>query len=161
MRLAAKVAGLILLIDQISKYYVVHVLSLDRRFEIDVIPGWFSLRMAWNQGMNFGLFAGEDQVTRWVLIVLALAISAWVWVWIARSEQGTWAKASAGMLIGGALGNVIDRIVYSAVADFLNTSVPGLTNPYSFNVADVAIFVGAIGLVIFPTDGAKSPRKSA
>lgn len=165
MRLAAKIAGLILLIDQISKYYVVHMLDLERKFEIEVIPGWFNLRMAWNQGMNFGLFAGEDQITRWILIVVALAISVWVWIWIARSHQGAWTKAAAGMLVGGALGNVIDRIWYGAVADFLNTTIPGMSNPYSFNVADVAIFVGAIGLVLLPTDkpktGPKPRRKSA
>jgi signal peptidase II len=165
MRLAAKIAGLILLLDQISKYYVVHVLDLERKFEIEVIPGWFNLRMAWNQGMNFGLFAGEDQITRWILVVIALVISVWVWVWISRANQGPWVKASAGVLIGGALGNVIDRVWYGAVADFLNTSIPGITNPYSFNVADVAIFAGAIGLVILPTDapkaGSKPRRKSA
>ncbi len=62
---------LIFLIDQISKYYVVHILNLDRKLAIDVIPPWLNLRMAWNQGMNFGLFSGEDQLTRWGLIVIA------------------------------------------------------------------------------------------
>jgi signal peptidase II len=60
----------------------------------------------------------------------------------------------AGVLIGGALGNVVDRVVYGAVADFLNMSCCGIENPYAFNVADVAIFVGALGLVFF-ADGKK------
>ncbi len=161
MRLTAIVAGLIFLIDQISKYYVVHILNLDRKLAIDVIPPWLNLRMAWNQGMNFGLFSGEDQLTRWGLIVIALVISIWVWVWVARSQQGRWAKASAGLLIGGALGNVIDRIWYGAVADFLNMSLPGMANPYSFNVADITIFAGAIGLVLFSSDAEKPRRKEA
>ncbi|BBU58037.1 hypothetical protein KU6B_43020 [Mameliella alba] len=58
---------------------------------------------------------------------------------------------SAGFLIGGALGNVIDRLVYGAVADFLNMSCCGIDNPYAFNVADIAIFIGAFGLILFPS----------
>ena len=161
MRLTAIVAGLIFLIDQISKYYVVHILNLDRKLAIDVLPPWLNLRMAWNQGMNFGLFSGEDQITRWALIVIALVISVWVWVWIKRSQQGSWAQDSDSLLIGGALGNVIDRIWYGAVADFLNMSLPGMANPYSFNVADITIFAGALGLVLFTSDGDKSRRKAA
>jgi signal peptidase II len=60
---------------------------------------------------------------------------------------------SAGLLIGGALGNVVDRVLYGAVADFLNMSCCGIDNPFAFNVADVAIFVGAIGLVLFAGRG--------
>jgi len=56
---------------------------------------------------------------------------------------------AAGLLVGGALGNVVDRIAYGAVADFINMSLPGWNNPFSFNIADVAIFLGALGLVLF------------
>ena len=63
-------------------------------------------------------------------------------------------------LIGGALGNVIDRLVYGAVADFLNVTCCGFVNPYAFNVADIAIFVGAIGLALIPEQKAKpKPRQ--
>ena len=72
-----------------------------------------------------------------------------VTLWVRREPHSTVVQLSAGMLIGGAAGNVLDRIVYGAVADFLNMAVPGFRNPYSFNVADIAIFAGAIGLVIF------------
>ena len=72
----------------------------------------------------------------------------------------------SAMLIGGALGNVIDRLLYGAVADFLNMSLPGWQNPYSFNVADIAIFAGAIGLVLVPQKKdpvapARKPRAKA
>ncbi|WP_291738692.1 signal peptidase II, partial [Bradyrhizobium sp.] len=60
------------------------------------------------------------------------------------------AGLAAGLLIGGALGNVVDRVLYGAVADFLNMSLPGWQNPYSFNVADISIFAGALGLVLMP-----------
>ena len=61
-------------------------------------------------------------------------------------------QISAGLVIGGAIGNVIDRLVYGAVADFLNMSCCGFENPYSFNVADISIFVGALGLILLTND---------
>ncbi|MDO5612645.1 MAG: signal peptidase II [Paracoccus sp. (in: a-proteobacteria)] len=150
MALVAKVAAGTLLLDQALKYLVVHLLDLDRVQMIDVIPPWLNLRMAWNQGMNFGLLASDANLTRWLLIAVALAVCAWVWIWLARSRAGLLAQISGGLLIGGAIGNVIDRLIYGAVADFLNMSLPGWQNPYSFNVADIAIFAGAIGLVLMP-----------
>lgn len=149
MRLATGVAALVLLADQASKTAVVHGLHLDTRQAIDVLPPYLNFRMAWNRGVNFGLFANDADVMRWVLIALALAISVWVWIWVRREAQTAPVQISAGLLIGGALGNVIDRVIYGAVADFLNMSCCGFRNPFSFNVADVAIFVGAFGLVLF------------
>ncbi|MDK8872372.1 signal peptidase II [Paracoccus sp. SSJ] len=146
------VAGLVFLLDQALKYLVVHVLRLDQLREIDVIDPWLNLRMAWNQGMNFGLFASDVEVMRWVLIGIALAVCLWVGIWIGRAKPSRFAQVSAGLLIGGALGNVVDRLTYGAVADFLNMSLPGWRNPYSFNVADIAIFLGAMGLVLLPPE---------
>jgi signal peptidase II len=150
-------------IDQLLKLAVVHGLNLIERGEIDVLPPLLVFRMAWNRGINFGLLSGDSDVTRWVLIAIALAISAWV-VWWMRSERDNWKAAVAGgLLVGGALGNVIDRIVYGAVADFLNMSCCGIENPYAFNVADIAIFAGAIGLVLFagnpPKTGKPAPGR--
>ncbi|MBC7141303.1 MAG: signal peptidase II, partial [Rhodobacteraceae bacterium] len=108
------------------------------------------------QGINFGLFSSNADLARWFLIAMALVISLWVWRWVRREPHSRIVKLSAGFLIGGALGNVLDRLLYGAVADFLNMSVPGLDNPYSFNVADIAIFAGAIGLVLF-TGREKTP----
>lgn len=142
-------AILVLVLDQVSKFAVVHWLDLKMRGSIDVLPPILNFRMAWNAGINFGLFSGNSDVMRWVLIAIALAISLAVFVWIARDEPGRWARISAGVLIGGALGNVIDRMIYGAVADFLNMSCCGIHNPFAFNVADVAIFAGAIGLIFF------------
>jgi signal peptidase II len=72
-----------------------------------------------------------------------------------REPHGPRAEVSAGLLIGGALGNVVDRVLYGAVADFLNMSCCGIENPYTFNVADIAIFAGAIGLIFFTGNGDK------
>ncbi|MFD1881922.1 signal peptidase II [Paracoccus pacificus] len=154
MRLTAIVAAVTLLIDQISKYIVVHILRLDSVRELDLINPFLNLRMAWNQGVNFGLLSSGANAMRWVLIAVAVAVSIWVWVWLARTQRaglaGRSTRIAAGLLIGGALGNAIDRLTYGAVADFLNMSLPGWQNPYSFNTADIAVFAGAIGLVLFP-----------
>lgn len=160
MRAVIWTAAVIFVLDQLTKYLVVHLMQLDRVLQIDVLPPWLQFRMAWNQGINFGLFSNSAETMRWVLIALALGISAWVWLWMRRDPQGVRARIAAGLLIGGALGNVLDRILYGAVADFLNMSVPGLANPFSFNVADIAIFAGAIGLVLFAGDGKDKPRKA-
>lgn len=159
MRLTAWVAVGIVLLDQALKYWVVHVLRLDRLREIDLLPPWLNLRMAWNQGVNFGLMASETDLTRWLLIGVAAAICIWVWIWIWRSAAGRFARLSAGLLIGGAIGNVIDRVYYGAVADFLNMSTPWFSNPYSFNVADITVFAGAAGLVLF--SGREASKKPA
>lgn len=158
MRLTAWVAAAVIVMDQALKWYVVHGLRLDRLREIDVLPPWLNLRMAWNQGVNFGLFASDQNTMRWVLIGVAAAICIWVWLWIWRAAPGPLARIGAGLLVGGAIGNVIDRLAYGAVADFLNMSLPGWQNPYSFNIADIAIFAGAIALVLMPQNKTDKPR---
>lgn len=161
MRIALITAIATFGIDQLTKLGVVHGLNLIERGVIEVAPPFLVFRMAWNRGINFGLLANDADLVRWGLVLISLAISAWVWVWIRRENPNRWAQISAGLLVGGALGNVIDRVLYGAVADFLNMSCCGFENPYAFNVADIAIFAGAAGLVIF-TGGSKdtpSPRK--
>ncbi|WP_102109178.1 signal peptidase II [Oceaniglobus roseus] len=154
MRILWKTAGAIFLLDQVSKYVVVHAMNLSSVGAIDLVPPYLNLRMAWNRGVNFGLFSGETDLTKWALILVALAISAWVVLWMRRERAGRLAQVSAGFLVGGALGNVVDRLLYGAVADFLNMSCCGIDNPYAFNVADIAIFLGAVGLLLFTGSGA-------
>ena len=139
----------VFLSDQISKYVVVFALDLKSRGTIDVLPPFLNFRMAWNRGVNFGLFSNDADVMRWVLVAVAVVISVWVAVWVVRDGAGRWGMISAGVLIGGAMGNVVDRIIYGAVADFLNMSCCGIENPFAFNIADVAIFLGAAGLILF------------
>ena len=136
-------------LDQASKWLVVHQMNLLELGEIDLIPPVLNLRMAWNQGINFGLFANSADAVRWGLIAVALLISGYVLWWVIKQRAGRWAMLSAGLLIGGAMGNVVDRVAYGAVADFLNMSCCGIENPFSFNIADIAVFAGALGLVVF------------
>lgn len=125
------------------------MLNLRNLGEIDVLPPLLNLRMAWNYGVNFGLMADGSDAVRWVLIAVALGIVGLVLAWIHRDRPARPGFVAAGLLIGGALGNVVDRLLYGAVADFLNMSCCGIANPYSFNIADVAIFVGAFGLIVW------------
>ena len=142
------IAGVVFALDQLTKWWVVQVLDLPVVGSIRVWPPYFNLEMAWNRGINFGLLAGDSDLTRWIFIALALLITGWVTWWMIR-ETRILARMSAGLLIGGALGNVVDRLAYGGVADFLNISCCGIENPYAFNIADIAIFAGAIGLVLF------------
>lgn len=142
------VAMVTIALDQASKIAVVFGLDLEHRIEMDIFPPYLVFRMAWNQGMNFGLFGDGSNVVRWFLVAVAVAISVWVWIWVHREGAGRWSQVAAGLLIGGAVGNVIDRIAYGAVADFLNMSCCGIDNPFAFNIADIAVFAGAIGLVL-------------
>ena len=142
-------AAAVFVADQLSKYLVVQVMDLRALGAIDVFPPYLTFRMAWNQGVNFGLFSNDAQVMRWILIAVAVLIAVWVVVWVRRERLGKPAQTAAGFLIGGAAGNVADRLVYGAVADFLNMSCCGFTNPFAFNVADMAIFAGALGLIFF------------
>ncbi len=149
MRIAIGVLGLTLIADQASKYWVVNRMALDQRLYIEVIDPYLNFAMAWNTGINFGLFGSDSDVMRYALVALAFAISALVWVWVRREGAGRMLQIGAGLLIGGALGNAIDRLRWGAVADFINMSCCGFRNPYSFNIADAAIFAGAFALILF------------
>ena len=137
-------------LDQITKIIVVHWLGLISKGTIDVWPGFVHFHMAWNTGVNFGLFSGYGDFTRWVLVIVSLIICAFVIYWT-RNEKRLLAIISASLVIGGALGNSIDRLLYGGVADFLNISCCGYQNPYAFNVADIAISVSYTHLTL-PTN---------
>ena len=161
MRSMIGTMGIIFVADQVSKWAVVIVMGLEQRLFIPVLDPYLNFVMAWNRGINFGLFGTSSDVMRYFLIILALAICAWVWVWVRREGAGVGMQIAAGMLIGGALGNVIDRIRWGAVADFLNMTCCGFRNPYSFNVADIAVFAGAAGLILFSGKKPKSGRENS
>ena len=134
-------------IDQLSKVIVVHLMNLKTVQVIEVLPPLLTFRMGWNTGVNFGLFAGASDIMRWVLIAVAALICILLIRW-ART-LGTRARIAAGLVVGGAVANALDRVFYGAVADFLNMSCCGIDNPFAFNLADVFIFAGAAGLIIW------------
>ncbi len=167
MRLMGFTALWIFLLDQATKFYVLFVVfglqwaqvrvpvdDLPRPLSVEVFPPFLVFRMAWNKGVNFGLFANFNM--RWVLIGVAFAITIGVIWWLRRTGGSKWTYIAGGFMIGGAMGNVIDRVFYGAVADFLNMSCCGINNPYAFNVADIAIFIGAVGLAFLAEDNKKA-----
>jgi len=159
MRLLILTAIGAMLVDQISKYLVVFWMGLERLRAIDVLPPILNFRYGENRGVNFGLLNGGADWTRWVLIGFSLFVAGGVLYWVRCWHRESWQmQASAGLLIGGALGNVVDRLWHGYVLDFLNMSCCGLNNPFVFNAADVFIFTGAAGLVLF--DGGRSRKKA-
>lgn len=145
------------LIDQGTKYGVLYGLNLIERIHMEVLPPLLVFHLGWNTGINFGILAGGPEVTRYGLVVLALLICGWLLYWAKTGLTRPLALISAGAVIGGALGNALDRMIHGAVIDFLNMSCCGIQNPYTFNVADIGVVVGAIGLLLF----ADSAKKAA
>lgn len=139
------VAGAIFIADQISKLVMLRVVDLDRIGQVQVLDPWFNFTMVWNRGVSFGLFQADSLWQRAILIGLSLAIAAFLAVWMFKAARRFQALAF-GMIIGGAIGNVVDRIAYGAVADFLDFS--GLYFPFVFNVADAGISVGVAFLLL-------------
>lgn len=132
-------------LDRLSKVVIVERLDLASVQKIPAWPPYVNFVMAWNKGVNFGLLDGFD--ARWLLVAISVIVSVALMAW-ARGRSGWASLLACGAIIGGALGNAYDRIVYGAVADYINVSCCAIDNPYSFNVADVWIFGGAIFLVL-------------
>jgi signal peptidase II len=137
-----------LLIDQASKLWLLYVFDLGNRGVVRVTP-FFDLELLWNPGISFGLLQNDSQFAQIGLtVVKALAVIALA-IWMARS-QTLLATIALGLIIGGAIGNGIDRFAYGAVVDFalFHVQIGGNTyNWYVFNVADTAIVAGVVALL--------------
>lgn len=140
LRLGFGVAGLVLILDQIVKWLVLAAFLDDPRTVI--VTDFFNLVLVWNRGVSFGLFASGAAWAPYALIGLALAISAFLVFWLRRAETRL-LSAAIGLVLGGAIGNVVDRARFQAVVDFLDFHAFGYHWP-AFNVADSAITVGAV-----------------
>lgn len=153
LRLGLIIAGAVFVADQIAKWLILGPgafspagcleASLNCRF-IELTP-IFDLQMVWNRGVSFGLLRANEDLARWALVALSFLISGVFLNWLRSAERRPTAVA-LGLVVGGALGNVVDRIRFGAVADFLDFN--GLWFPWVFNVADAAITCGAILLAI-------------
>lgn len=131
------VAALVLVVDQLSKLWLIDLVrAAGGHIEV---TGFFNLVMVWNRGISFGLLPSEG-AGRWLLIAVTAGIVVALLVWLARVKE-RWLALSLGLVIGGASGNIIDRVVYGAVADFFDVHAFGYHWP-AFNVADSAIVVG-------------------
>ena len=140
-----------LLLDQLSKWFVVFYFELKQKLYLNLNNQFINFYMAWNKGINFGLFEGDSVFQAYGLTAISIVISIVFLVWL-RNSSSFLIQMLVALVIGGALGNAIDRVLYGAVADFINITCCGFRNPYSFNLADVFIFIGLIGLLVFKFD---------
>jgi signal peptidase II len=142
--LGLSIAGLTLFIDQAHKAWMLYVYDIGAKGVVRLAP-FFDLVLVWNRGVSYGLFPQESGFGRFGLILFALAASIALSAWLARITSPL-AASAIGLIIGGALGNAIDRILYGAVADFFSFHAFGY-QWYVFNIADTAIVAGVVGLL--------------
>ncbi|WP_448581914.1 signal peptidase II [Thermaurantiacus sp.] len=141
---AYALAALVFGLDQLTKWWIVHVVRLEERFTIPVLP-IFSLTWVENRGVSMGLLTADTEVGRWLLVALTATIAAVVALWIQREKRPSEQLALA-LVLGGALGNIVDRVRLGYVIDFVQLHI-GRWSFYVFNVADAAISVGVVLLL--------------
>lgn len=137
-------ALLVLAADQATKWIV--LLGVMQPPQAIAVTPFFNLVLVWNQGVSFGMLANSADLTRWGLTGLAVIVSAGLAIWLLRCTDRLTSLA-LGAIIGGALGNAIDRVVHGAVVDFLDVHLAGYHWP-AFNLADSAIIVAAVTLIV-------------
>ena len=148
-------------LDQAAKLWLIFGFELGRRGTVAVVP-FVDFVLTWNTGISYGWFKQEGPLGQWVLLALKAVAVILLWIWLARAGSRLSALA-LGLIIGGALGNAIDRFIYGAVADFvlLHVNTPQWSfHWYVFNLADVAIVAGVAGLLyesLFGERAAKAP----
>lgn len=144
--LIAAVVALVL--DQVSKLWLLFVFDIGHRGAVKVTP-FFDLVLAWNPGISFGWLQNDSQLAQIALLVVKAVAVIVLAIWMARSRT-VLATVALGLIIGGAIGNAIDRLAYGAVVDFalFHVRIGGNTfNWYVFNLADVAIVAGVAALL--------------
>ena len=137
-------AVLVVILDQLSKWVVLDSIQFGQT--IYVAPFW-NWVLTWNPGAAFSFLADQPGWQRWFFTVLALGVSGWIALELRKHPELKLLSLALALVMGGALGNVIDRVRFGAVVDFIQWHVAGYYWP-AFNVADSAITVGAILLVV-------------
>ncbi|MCW8085785.1 signal peptidase II [Sabulicella glaciei] len=163
LRAAGLLFALVLLVlDQLSKWWVLEVLDLPGRRSVPLLeagPFGLDLTMVWNRGVTFGMFSGEGAWNHVILALLAMAVSVFLLRWLWKAEN-RWAALALGAVIGGAVGNVIDRFRFGAVVDFVDAHAWGW-HWYVFNIADAGIVCGVAVLVADALIRPEGRRKEA
>jgi signal peptidase II len=155
------VAVITVIVDQASKLWLLSGLHLDVRAPIAVTP-FLDLVLTWNTGISYGLFPQQGAIGPWALLALKIVAVAFLWAWLSRAQSRLTALA-LGLIIGGAVGNAVDRLHWPGVMDFvlLHAEIGGRNlRWYVFNLADVAIVAGVMGLLyeaLQRGDAAKAP----
>jgi len=152
-------AAVACVLDQASKVWLLKVFDLADKGVVKVMP-FVDIVLTWNTGISYGWFQQEGPFGQWALLALKVVAIALLWLWLAKASSRLSAIA-LGLIIGGAIGNGIDRLVYGAVADFALLYLQTATwrfNWYVFNLADVAIVAGVIGLLYESLAGDSAPK---
>lgn len=145
-KLGFTVAGIVFLLDQLTKWLIINPVSLQAVGQIELLP-IFNLTWVENYGISLGLFAAQSDLGRWLLVAMTAAIAVGVAWWIGKeSEAGD--RFALGMVLGGALGNIVDRARFGYVVDFLDLHFGDWQPFYVFNVADAAISIGVVILLL-------------
>ena len=142
-RFGLPIALLVLLLDQATKWLMLLVVMAPPR--VIEVTGFFNLVLAWNTGVSFSAFAGSGPAGRWILVGVAVVICGFVLAWMGRTQRRL-LIAGFAVIVGGALGNVIDRLIHGAVVDFLDFHLAGWHWP-AFNLADTAITLGVVAII--------------
>lgn len=140
------VAFAIFIADQLTKAIVAGPLALQTVGQIYIMP-FFNLTWTQNYGISLGLFPATSDAMRWALVAVTSAIAVGVAVWIGR-EKARWDQAALGMILGGALGNIVDRVRFGYVVDFADLHFDGFRPFFIFNVGDAAISIGVVILLL-------------
>lgn len=146
-------AALVVAFDQLTKSWITALLATHRRI---TVTDFFDLVLVHNPGAAFSFLADESGWQRWFFVVLALGVSVWLVRLLAQHAMERWMPLALALILGGAIGNVIDRIRVGAVIDFLHFHIDQYAWP-AFNVADSAISVGVALLVWDQLRGHRSP----
>ena len=151
-------SAVVIAFDQLTKH--VAITELQPYTPQAVIPGFLNWTLAFNPGAAFSFLAGADGWQRWFFTALALSVSALLAFWLSRTARGDWRNAAPlALIIGGALGNLIDRLRLGHVTDFIQVYWREWAWP-AFNIADSSIFVGAALLILFGfMDRKSSPER--
>lgn len=144
-RLAYGLAAVVLVVDQAVKAWILEGLDLPLRLSVDLI-GPLRLTMVWNEGVSFGFLQARHDLARWGLTAFALVVALALAAWARRADRRLLGVA-LGLIIGGAVGNAIDRARFGAVVDFIDVSALGFF-PWVFNVADAAITIGVLLMLL-------------
>ena len=159
---AYALAALVLALDQISKGWVLGPLDLPSRGQVSVVEPWLRFTLTHNSGVSFNLLKG-GALSRWGLSLFSVVVAGALATWAARAEKRIQA-AGLGLIMGGALGNALDRVRLGVVTDFVDVSGGFAFFPWIFNLADSAISVGVALLLLeslLTPPGAKAPSRSA
>lgn len=148
-------AVLVLILDQAVKLWLLRVVDLASAGPIRIAP-FLEFVLVWNRGISYGLFQQDTGTGRWLLVGFTLVVIGVLMVWLVRARD-RWTATSVALIVGGAIGNLIDRIAYGAVADYVHFFV-GSFSWYVFNIADAAIALGVVGLLV---DALRGRRNNA